>query len=105
MEMCGPPSKLRATRETPMDMSAYWDIFKNVLWPTLLAYAAWLQTRLNQLTAKVDEQQVAISKFEVAVAKEYVTQSAMRDLESRMADMLNRIDDKVTRILERDRNA
>ncbi len=88
-----------------MDMAVYWDIFKNVLWPVLLAYAAWLQTRLNQLANKLDDQQQAISKFEVAVAKEYVTQSAMRDLESRMADMLNRIDDKVTRILERDRNA
>ena len=85
-----------------MDLASYWDVFKNFLWPSLIAYAAWLQARLLSLGARIDAADKAQLVFEKEVAQTYVTHSTLRTVETRLTDVLNRIDDKVTRILERD---
>jgi hypothetical protein len=85
-----------------MDFSTYWDVFKNFLWPALLAYGAWLQARLVALGSRIDAAEKAQLVFEKEVAQTYVTHDVLHTVEKRLTDVLNRIDDKVTRILERD---
>jgi len=82
-----------------MDFQAYWELFSKIIWPLLMAYAAYLHRELATAMHKIEKLQQDHYDIKVEVTKTFVTQETMAVLEARITAMLNRIDDKVTKIL------
>jgi hypothetical protein len=82
-----------------MDFQAYWELFSKIIWPLLMAYAAYLHRELAAAMQKIEKLQQDHYDIKVEVTKTFVTQETMAVLEARITAMLNRIDDKVTKIL------
>ena len=83
-----------------MELQAAWELFTKILWPLLLAYGAYLHTRLNTIMNKFDKLYEEHHNFKAEAARDFATQGNMSALESKITRMLDRIDDKVTKILE-----
>ena len=86
-----------------MDFQAYWELFSKIIWPLLMAYAAYLHRELASVMRKLEDLQQDNYENKVEANKTFVTQATMAVLEARITSMLNRIDDKVTKILEDNR--
>jgi Ser/Thr protein kinase RdoA (MazF antagonist) len=86
-----------------MDFQAYWELFSKIIWPLLMAYAAYLHRELANVMRKLETLQQDHYDHKVEANKTFVTQATMTVLEARITSMLNRIDDKVTKILEDNR--
>ncbi len=82
-----------------MDFQAYWELFSKIIWPLLMAYAAYLHRELAAVMHKLEKLQQDHYDSKVEVTRTFVTQETMAVLEARITTMLNRIDDKVTKIL------
>lgn len=83
-----------------VDFQAYWELFSKIIWPLLMAYAAYLHRELAVVMRKLETLQQDHYDHKVESSKTFVTQQAVATLETRITTMLNRIDDKVTKILE-----
>jgi hypothetical protein len=90
--------------EAALDLQTVWELFTKLLWPLLLAYGAYLHTRLNTIMNKFDKLYEEHHAFKTEAVEKFATHNTVSNLEGKITRMLDRIDDKVTKILE-SRNA
>lgn len=82
------------------NFEGFWDLFTKIVWPALIAYAAYLHRRLEVQHEALSSLQRLYYEQKAEVNKTFATHESVSQLENKVVSMLNRIDDKVTRILE-----